>query len=236
MQLKSYIGRPARPEYTAAAMLIVCDFDGTITTHDCLNLIVQRFAPQAWATIEPRLRAGEITLLDAIVEEFRHVKVTEEEAVDCVLQGTQIRAGFPEFVEWAEDNGYDIVVVSAGFEVLITPMLAAAGLSRLPVYSGDATFTREGTEIAYPSTTRECASCCGMCKKDVVEELAHKTASPKPLVHIGDGLSDLCVAREADSVFARGSLARLLDKEGIPYRPFEDFFEVRRVLESSFPR
>ncbi len=227
-----YIGRLGSPEYTAAAMLIVCDFDGTVTTRDCLNLIVQRFAPDAWTTIEVRLRAREIGLLDAIVEEFRHVKVTEAEAIDCVLKGTQIRAGFVEFVEWAESAGHEIVIVSAGFRVLIDPLLATSGLSRLAVHSGDATFTREGTEITYPPTQRECASRCGMCKEDVVEELITTAAFPRPLVYVGDGLSDLCVARGADIVFARGSLARLLEKEGISSHPFEDFFEVRRALES----
>jgi 2-hydroxy-3-keto-5-methylthiopentenyl-1-phosphate phosphatase len=39
----------------------------------------------------------------------------------------------------------------------------------------------------------------------------------------GDGVSDLCLAREADVVFARGQLARLCDAEGIAYHPLSDY-------------
>lgn len=216
-------------------MLIVCDFDGTITTHDCLNLIVQDFAAEAWAEIEPRLRAGEIDLLQAIEEEFLHVRLTEEQAVRHVLKGTEVRAGFHEFVTWTEDVGHELVIVSAGFKVLIDAVLATAGLSRLRVFSGDACFTPQGTTIQYPPSAQECASRCGMCKADAVREVVAASVAPSPLVHVGDGLSDLCVARTADIVFARAGLARLLQREHIQFYPFEDFFEVRRILEALTP-
>ena len=216
-------------------MLIACDFDGTVTTRDCLHLIVQGFAPEAWAEIEPRLRTREIGLFQAIEEEFSLVRITEEDAVRHVLAGTEIRPGFPEFVEWVEGAGHQLVIVSAGFRVLIDPVLSAAGLSRLRVFAGDARFSLQGTTIRYPRSLRECASRCGMCKEDVVREVAASSPSPSPLVHIGDGLSDLCVAREADIVFARASLARLLEREHIPFHPFEDFFDVRRVLKTMVP-
>lgn len=214
-------------------MLIICDFDGTITVRDCLNLIVQEFAPEAWQTIEPRLRAREIGLLEAIVEEFHHVRVTEREAVEFVMAHTRIREGFPEFVAWSERGGHEIAIVSAGFRVLIDPLLAAAGLSHVRVWAGDAHFTTEGTDIWYPPSLRDCASRCGLCKEDVVAALLATSSHPRPLVHVGDGLSDLCAARRADIVFARGSLSRLLERESIPFHPFEDFHEVRRVLEAA---
>jgi 2-hydroxy-3-keto-5-methylthiopentenyl-1-phosphate phosphatase len=50
---------------------------------------------------------------------------------------------------------------------------------------------------------------------------------------VGDGYSDRCVARSADRVFARRSLARYLARENVPFEPFEDFFDVRRGLALS---
>ena len=49
---------------------------------------------------------------------------------------------------------------------------------------------------------------------------------------IGDGISDRCVARMADVVFARAHLARDLAIDGVAYTPFDDFDQVREELES----
>ena len=46
----------------------------------------------------------------------------------------------------------------------------------------------------------------------------------------GDGVADLCLAREADVVFARGSLGRLCAAEGIAYHPLTDFESARTRL------
>ena len=50
-------------------LFIACDFDGTITRNDTLHLIVARYGePGLWEAIEPRLRAGELTLEQAMQE------------------------------------------------------------------------------------------------------------------------------------------------------------------------
>ena len=42
----------------------------------------------------------------------------------------------------------------------------------------------------------------------------------------GDGVSDLCPAREADLTFARGHLAERCAAEGLEWRPLTDFAGV----------
>ena len=217
----------------AMTYFIGCDFDGTVTIHDTLHLLVQRFAPEVWLPIEKRLRDGELTLLQAIEEEFRQIRVTPDEAVAFVLREAGIRAGFPEFVGWAETGGHELVLFSSGFRVLIDPMLAHAGLGRVRVEAGDAEFSLDGTVLSFPSSEAECRSTCGLCKREAIA--AHGPFNGRLVVHIGDGYSDLCAARQADIVFARADLARFLDKEGITYHAFEDFFEVIRVLDAETP-
>jgi 2-hydroxy-3-keto-5-methylthiopentenyl-1-phosphate phosphatase len=209
---------------------IGCDFDGTVTVHDTLHLLVRHYAPEVWKPIERRLRAGEITLMQAIEEEFRHICVTREEAVALVLREAGVRAGFPEFVRWTEDNGHELVLFSSGFRVLIEPLLASVGLERLRVEAGDAEFSERGTVLSFPPAVADCSAMCGLCKRDAVA--AHGPFLGRPVVHIGDGYSDLCAARSADIVFARADLARFLTREGVAYHPFEDFFEIIRALEA----
>lgn len=206
---------------------IACDFDGTITERDTLDLVVRRYAPGLWDAIEVRLRAGEIDLIEAMREEFDHVQAGEAEVVAYVLAEAGLRAGFKEFVRWIEDEGHRLLVVSAGFRTLIDPVLAAAGLSRLHVHAGDALFTREGTCIAFPPSRMPCVAECGHCKSETIA--AHGPFAG-PVVYIGDGFSDRCASREADIVFARSQLARHLDDEGVAYHPYEDFHDVMDVL------
>ena len=94
---------------------IVCDFDGTITTEDTLDLLVQRFAPGVWEAMETGLLSGELTLTQAMEEEFRQVRVTEREVVEYVLGRVRMREGFAEFVQWASAHDHELVVVSARY-------------------------------------------------------------------------------------------------------------------------
>lgn len=208
---------------------IVCDFDGTITTEDTLDLLVQRFAPGVWETMEKGLLSGELTLTQAMEEEFRQVRVTEREVVEYVLGRVQMRGGFGEFVQWASAHHHELVVVSSGIRTLIDPILAAAGVPYLHTHAGDALFTREGALLAFPPSPVGCSDDCGHCKRETIR--AH-APFPGPLVYVGDGFSDFCPSREADIVFARDALATHLEGEGIRFHRFEDFHEVVSILES----
>ena len=77
-------------------LLIACDFDGTITQNDTLHLIVRRYGDgDLWEAIEPRLRAGELTLEQAMEAEFAGVRATPEQVRELVLRDAGMRAGSP---------------------------------------------------------------------------------------------------------------------------------------------
>jgi len=58
-----------------------------------------------------------------------------------------------------------------------------------------------------------------------------RSLPPGPVVFVGDGYSDRCAALAADRVFARDGLADWLDRKGLGYERFEDFYEVATALE-----
>jgi len=66
-----------------------------------------------------------------------------------------------------------------------------------------------------------------VAKAEVMKEFAADER-----IVIGDGITDFQMARHADTVFARDSLAEFLDKAGISYYPWTDFFEIREKLET----
>jgi 2-hydroxy-3-keto-5-methylthiopentenyl-1-phosphate phosphatase len=207
---------------------IACDFDGTITCRDTLHLIVEEFGiPGVWSAIEPRLHSGEISLEQAIQEQFAAVRATPEQVSALVLEHAGLRAGFREFAAWAAGNGHRLVVLSSGFRTVITRLVAEWGFSDLELTSHEALFSPEGARLIWSDRGDPCDACGRPCKRFEIRRLE----LGRPLVYIGDGVSDRCASRMADLVFARADLARHLEQERVTFLSFDDFDQVRRRLE-----
>jgi 2-hydroxy-3-keto-5-methylthiopentenyl-1-phosphate phosphatase len=217
------------------SLLIACDFDGTITQRDSLHLIVEEFGtPGVWAEIEPRLRAGELTLEGAMERQFAAVRATPEEVRELVLREAPLRPGFPEFVDWARRSGHRLVVLSSGFRTVIDAVLGTAGLGDLHVHSHDARFSRAGCRLLWSDRGTPCAECGRPCKRHDLAGARRpgRDGRLERLVYLGDGISDRCAALSADVVFARDGLAEYLAAREVPFAPLEDFFAVRARLEA----
>lgn len=212
-------------------LLIACDFDGTITTRDTLHVIVEEFGGRGvWDRLEPKLRRGEISVEQAMTEQFAAVTATRDEVLAAVREASPIRPGFHEFVAWAATAGHRLVVLSSGFRTVIDAVLDEAGIEGLPVHAHEARFSREGCVLVWAARGEVCPLCSRPCKR---HDLATYRAD-EPVVYIGDGISDRCVARTADLVFARDGLADYFGDEGLPFEPFDDFHDVRRLLERTY--
>jgi 2-hydroxy-3-keto-5-methylthiopentenyl-1-phosphate phosphatase len=211
-------------------LLIACDFDGTITERDTLHLIVETFGTRGlWQAIEPRLRAGEVTLEQAMQEEFATVCATPAQVQELVLREAGLRAGFTELVSWSRDRGHRLIVFSSGFRSVIAAVLDRWGLGDLEVVSHEARFSPQGCVLEWSDRGAPCGVCGRRCKRHDLRA-RHRG---EVVVYIGDGLSDVCVAQTADLVFARAHLARDLAIGGVPFVPFVDFEEVRERLETA---
>ena len=210
-------------------LLIACDFDGTITERDTLHLIVERFGERGlWDAIVPRLRAGELTVQEAMQLQFDSVRATRDEVVRMVLAEAGLRAGFRELMDWAAARGHRLVVLSSGFRAVIDPLLAHWGFAGLDVAGNDARFSPRGCTLLWADRGGPCELCGRPCKR---HELRARAGSAR-VVYVGDGISDRCVAGMADLVFARADLARFLTADGVAFLPFEDFVDVRERLEA----
>jgi 2-hydroxy-3-keto-5-methylthiopentenyl-1-phosphate phosphatase len=210
-------------------LLIACDFDGTITERDTLHLIVEEFGTRGlWQAIEPRLRAGEVTLEQAMQEEFASVRATPGQVRELVLREAGMRAGFARLVDWAEARGHRLIVFSSGFRSVIRALLDHWGHGDLEIVSHEARFTAAGAEILWADRGDVCPECGRRCKRHDLR-VRHRG---ERVVYIGDGVSDRCVAGTADLVFARAHLARDLAIDGVGFVPFDDFDEIRERLEA----
>jgi HAD superfamily phosphoserine phosphatase-like hydrolase len=206
-------------------MLIVVDFDGTITQQDTLVAICRRHAPEVFSQVEKALDAGEISLYECIRREFEAIRGDHDALIAEAVELTEVRPGFAEFAGAAQDAGHRLVIVSSGFEAIIRPVLEREGVGELELVANQVRFSPQRTVVEFRHG-EACDVCSEECKRSSVRDLNGSGT----VVMVGDGYSDRCVARSADRVFARRSLARYLARENVPFEPFEDFFDVRRGL------
>lgn len=211
-------------------LLIACDFDGTITQRDTLHVIVEEFGERAlWDEIEPQLRSGVISVEQALQAEFDTVRADLAQVLATVAAAAPVRPGFGAFVAWAQAQGHTLLVCSNGFRCVIDAVLARAGAGHLPVVANDARFSRAGTTIVWDDRGDRCELCDRPCKRGPLTA----RRDGRPVVLIGDGISDRCAAGMADVVFARDGLARDLAAAGRDFTPFDDFHEVRTALTAA---
>lgn len=216
-------------------MLIICDFDGTVTAHDTNSALARRFAPAAYASLEGKLASRELSIREVLAGEFADVTAAIDELV-ALAREIPFRDGFRELLDAADAGSHDVVLLSSGFRELIEPMLEHAGLAgRVPLLANSITFDGTGGRISW----RELPTCelCGeACKRHDVAQLRRERAGGgEAVAFVGDGFSDRCGAETADRVFARDSLATYLDERGLGYEPWEDFHDVARLLELRQP-
>jgi 2,3-diketo-5-methylthio-1-phosphopentane phosphatase len=212
-------------------LFIACDFDGTITARDTLHVIVETYGERRlWDDIEPRLRRGEITIEEAMQEEFASVRATADEVRQLVLRDAPIRPGFAELVRWAEQDGHPVLVISSGFRSVIDAVLADANLDHLEVRGNEAIFSPAGTRIDWSERGEVCAVCDRRCKR---HDLRERMRPEDALIYVGDGISDRCVSLIADRVYARAGLAEYLREENVPHTVFDDFHQILADLRAN---
>ena len=200
---------------------IVLDFDGTVTVTDLLDRAALEFGdPDVYEEVETGLDGGRLPLREVITREFEPVTTPLDDVIDWALREARIRRGFADFVHAAQAEGWDVHVVSSGFEELITPILEREGVKvELHANRVDARSDGWRVEWRYPD---DCDVCGESCKRS--------TLPPGEVVYVGDGYSDRCAALAVDRVFATRGLASYLDEQGAPYTPFDDFRSIGLAL------
>ena len=206
---------------------MVVDFDGTVTEHDLLDTIAQRFGdPEVYRQVDEGLDEGSMPLREVITREYEPVTKPLDEVVAWELDNVRIRAGFHELVDLARERGWRFVIVSSGFHELIEPILAHEGVD-VELHANRVDPRPDGWRVLW-RYDESCESCGESCKRSIVRELG----GDGEIVYVGDGYSDRCAAEASDRVFATKELARYLAERGVPYEPFDDFHDIARRLAS----
>ena len=212
-----------------AAMLV--DFDGTACSSDVAELLLTVFGDPSWPGYDDAVDAGEIGLRDAIQAQDALLRATGDELIAYAVDRCPLDPTFPSFVDWLTANGIPLALVSDGFGFYIRPILEAAGLGGLTVFSNEQVWDADGRPggMRFVNGHEVCVG-CGTCKMNAV--LRYR-GTHGPVGFIGDGQSDRYGAIYADMTFAKGELVDHCLRDGVPFVPWNDFDDVRRSLEAT---
>jgi 2-hydroxy-3-keto-5-methylthiopentenyl-1-phosphate phosphatase len=192
-------------------MQLALDWDGTCTARDSLVAAIHDLG-------NPSVYEQEFESYgEALAAEVATLRVSAAEAAAWAVESVQLRAGLHELVE-----RHRPVIVSSGLPQLIRPVLEREGLGHLELRSNDAEVRDDGWRVIFRDEG-PCPVCGDRCKR-------RSLPAGRPLVFAGDGWSDRCASLACDRVFARTGLAAYLDEQGVPYEPYETFFDVAAAL------
>ncbi len=204
--------------------LVVLDFDGTITTEDASEAMLEAFADSSWIEIDRSYARGEIGVAELMNREYALVRVGQIELRDFVLGRIEVRSHFREFAEWARAEGIELCLLSAGLDFYIEAVLEREQIGGYftRAYYLLTEFGPDGIRCRLPSLTRPLEPIADY-KHAVVEELRERG---RRIAYAGDGDTDRRAAEASDLVFARRKLAAHCRRDGVPYVPFESFRDV----------
>jgi 2-hydroxy-3-keto-5-methylthiopentenyl-1-phosphate phosphatase len=207
---------------------IYCDFDATVTVNDIWDLLFRHFGKPDAFLVWQKFNEGIYTAAQCIAEACATVTGADRESVERLFEQEQLRAGFPEFYQYCNKEALPLVIVSDGFSLYIRPILEMNNLD-IKYYTNTIEINDEGTLDIEFTHGRESCRHCGACKCAAIDLTSDENDT---IVYIGDGYSDVCPVKIADIVFARDMLCKMCERDGVPYHPFQDFFQVMAILEN----
>lgn len=204
---------------------VFCDFDGTITTRDATDFVLERLAPPGWLEIEAIWQRNEIGSAECMRQQMALISCTKKE-LNFVLDEVEIDEGFSDFAAFCRYSKIPVTIISDGVDYFIHRILSRRKLDEFPVIANKLTITDSNSyRLTSPWRSAACISGAGVCKCSIVgKEKAHR-------MYVGDGRSDFCVSTNPETVYAKGSLAAYCEKNNTSYTPYKNFHDVTAGLE-----
>lgn len=201
---------------------IYCDFDGTITKQDSVNVFLEKYTGEKWLESEKLWIDGKISSRENAIIQVGLLNNISQKQLDDYINSIKIDDYFLEFVDFVKLNNIKLTILSDGFDLFIKKVLERYNLN-IPFYANKLIYKNDKFSIKFPYYNESCDKKAGMCKCNKVKE--------KSFCYIGDGTSDLCIAAKADFLFASKKLHEYCVKNNIKHSHFTSFRNIIDVLK-----
>ena len=201
---------------------IYCDFDGTITKDDSVNSFFEKYALKNWVDSEKLWIEGKISSRENAIIQVGLLNNVSQKQLDDYINSIEIDDYFLDFVNYVKSRNIKLTILSDGFDLFIQKILERYNLD-IPYYANKLIYKNGKFSIEFPYYNENCDKRAGMCKCQKVKE--------NSFCYIGDGTSDLCIARKANLLFATKNLHKYCEENLIKHSYFNSFSNIIDVLE-----
>ncbi|XXH03356.1 phosphatidylserine decarboxylase [Hypoxylon texense] len=223
---------------------IICfsDFDGTIFMQDTGHVLFDNHGcgSKRREILDEQIKTGDRSFRDVSEEMWGSLNVPFEDGFEVMEKTLEIDPDFQSFHKYCIANNIPFNVISAGLKPILRRVLdtflGEEASSHIDIVANDAHISADGSEwkpIWRHDTELGHDKALSVQEARKEAELACEDGSIPLIVFIGDGVSDLPAAREADVLFARRGL-RLEEyciEHKIPYIPFDTFADIQREIQ-----
>ncbi|BFZ61648.1 hypothetical protein YB2330_002721 [Saitoella coloradoensis] len=222
-------------------IMIFSDFDGTIFMQDSGHVLFDHFGcgPEQRAQWDREIHEGTRSFREVSEDMWNSLNVPFNDGFKIMREKMDIDPDFKHFHQFCLKNEIPFNVISAGVKPVLRRVLedflGEKDAAHIDIVANDMNIAEDGSqwEIQWRHDTP-----LGHDKAASIQEYKQPGESGQPpmIIFIGDGVSDLPAAREADVLFARRGL-RLEEyciEHAIPFIAYDTFRdienELRRIL------
>ncbi|KAI0431151.1 2,3-diketo-5-methylthio-1-phosphopentane phosphatase [Xylaria sp. FL1042] len=223
---------------------VICfsDFDGTIFMQDTGHVLFDSHGCGAERRheLDEQIKTGERSFRDVSEEMWGSLHVPFEDGFKVMEKTLEIDPDFQKFHEYCISNNIPFNVISAGLKPVLRRVLdtflGEEQSAQINIVANDAQIAEDGSEwkpIWRHDTELGHDKALSVQEARKQAEMQCDNGTIPLIVFIGDGVSDLPAAREADVLFARRGL-RLEEyciENNIPYIPFDTFADIQSEIE-----
>jgi 2,3-diketo-5-methylthio-1-phosphopentane phosphatase len=213
--------------------ILFLDFDGTISSRDAVDVILETYADPKWLIIEDEWRAGRIGSRDCLRAQMSLVRATRKQ-IDALLDEIGIDEGLVTLLEMCAMQDIPAHIVSDGFDYCIRRILSratkrvAALLRGGRVCAGHLESRGHLWRTEFPFFHQTCGHGCATCKPAAMRLLNPTNA---PAIFVGDGFSDRYAVESADLVFAKNGLASYCGEQSIEHTGYQNLGDVAAQID-----
>ncbi|KAF2252259.1 2,3-diketo-5-methylthio-1-phosphopentane phosphatase [Trematosphaeria pertusa] len=189
--------------------------------------------------LDEQIHSGERSFREVSEEMWGSLDVPFDDGFEVMKEALEIDRDFQTFHKFCIINNIPFNVISAGLKPVLRRVLdhflGEEDSKHIDIVANDATISTDGSEwkpvwLHDTELGHDKAKSINDWKDDT--RLQSDDGTIPMIIFIGDGVSDLPAAREADVLFARRGL-RLEEyciENGLPYIPFDTFADIQREV------